>query len=106
MVSRDAKVNVQKFLTLYEVGILSPLAIHSTVSNPLPVPTCKIHIRDLISIDGWAKLADVCGKQEQPPLPEQRDVISGTDQGCDNAYSMRTGEDVNKEEVKLLASFV
>jgi hypothetical protein len=88
------------------MSILSPLAIHSSIGHPLPVSPCEIEVRDFALVNSWTKLTDISSKQEQPPLPEQRKVIRGTDRGSNNAHSVRAGEYVDKEEVELLGLFV
>jgi hypothetical protein len=92
--------------TFYKVSILGPLAIHSSVSHPLPVPPCEIKVRNLALVNSWTKLTNVSSKQEQPPLPKQRKVICGTDFGSNDTHGVRAGEDVDEEEVKLLVLFV
>lgn len=61
--------------TLDEMCILVPASVDGSILDEVPAPTLDIVLLDFSNVDLGAKLADICRKDKEPPLSDEREMM-------------------------------
>lgn len=81
------------------MGIGAEGALQGLLLDPIPVPAFQFHELDRVDVDPGSELGDVHEEREEPPLPDERDVVFGGQQGKEDADGVGGGQEVYEEEV-------
>ena len=84
---------------LDKVRVERVLALDGLLLDPGPVPGAQVDVADDVEADDRARLRDIDGDGDEPPLPDERDVPPAREEGDHDARRVRRGQQVDEQEV-------